>query len=81
SSLMEFSSSLFESNVQIKQMKQISSLDVNEKGIQGASATFTQISGSPLPKDCNDFVVDRSFGFIITDCNNIQLFSGVIYNI
>lgn len=61
------------------------SLKVEAEGISGAAATA--ILGSfgapngPFKKVYEDFVVDRSFGFIITDPNDVQIFSGVVKNI
>ncbi len=60
-------------------------LTVNRKGIEGAAVTVMQGAGAPGPDDYvdvyEDFVVDRAFGFILTDSYNVPLFSGVVKNI
>ena len=62
-------------------------LDVNKKGIEGAAVTIVAMSEStscPIEqykKIYNDFVVDKAFGYIVTDSNNVMLFSGVVNSI
>ena len=36
---------------------------------------------SAEPPICEDFIVNRSFGFILTDKNDVTLFSGVVNNL
>lgn len=57
-------------------------LDVNKNGIEGAAATVIVGNTSLQPADVKrDFVIDRAFGFIITDANDVTLFSGVVKTI
>ena len=61
------------------------SLTVNKKGIEGSAATVIPGAGAPGPNDYvdvyYDFVVDRAFGFTITDRYGFTVFAGVIKNI
>ena len=60
-------------------------LKVTRKGIEGASYTSIPAATSPAPLEYEkvyaDFVVDRSFAFILTDSYDIPLFIGVINNL
>ena len=61
-------------------------LEVNKRGIEGAAITAFPGAGAAGPNEeyvdvYYDFIVDRSFGFIITDYYDTILFSGVINNI
>ena len=60
-------------------------LTVNRKGIEGAAVTVMQGAGAPGPDEYTDvyvdFVVDKAFGFILTDSYNVPLFSGVIKSV
>lgn len=58
------------------------SLAVDKKGIEGAAGTIMPGgNGAPQPTEKYDFVIDRAFGFIITDSRDITLFSGVVNKI
>ena len=62
------------------------SLDVNKKGIEGAAVTVMPNAGAAGPLEgyeevYHDYIVDRAFGFLITDSNGTVLFSGVVNNI
>lgn len=59
------------------------SIDVNKKGIEGAAVTAMIMAGAAGPlegyKDVyHDYIVDRAFGFIITDSFETIIFSGVV---
>lgn len=62
-------------------------LDVNKKGVEGAAVTIiamdaaTSCPSEQYKKIYNDFVIDKAFGYIITDSSNVMLFSGVVNNI
>lgn len=57
-------------------------LAVDKKGIEGAAGTIMPGGdGAPQPTEKYDFVIDRAFGFIITDSRDITLFSGVVNKI
>ena len=61
-------------------------LKVNRLGVEGAAVTIVsnEMTAAPNPeqyiKVYNDFIIDRSFGFVITKYNQI-LFSGVVNNL
>ncbi len=61
------------------------SLTVNKKGIEGAAVTYIPGAGAAGPDEYtdvyHDYVVDRAFGYIITDYYGHVLFSGVINSI
>lgn len=60
----------------------VSLLNVDEKGIEGAAVTIMEAdTGSPFIEKKNvysDFVVDRAFGFALTDRYGTTLFSGIV---
>ena len=57
-------------------------LNVNRKGIEGAAVTILANPGAAAPDEFEDvylqFVIDRAFGFIISDAYGNTLFSGVV---
>lgn len=62
------------------------SIDVNDKGIEGAAVTVMPMAGAPGPLDgyeevYHDYIVDRAFGFVITDSYGAVLFSGVVNSV
>lgn len=63
------------------------SLEVNKKGIEGAAVTIMPMCGESGPieesyiKVYHDFVVNKAFGFVVTDTDNTILFSGVVNQI
>ena len=62
------------------------SIDVNERGIEGAAVTVMPMAGASGPLDgyeevYHDFIVDRAFGFVITDSYGAVLFSGVVNSV
>lgn len=60
-------------------------LEVNKRGIEGAAITVIPGAGAPGPDEYEnvyvDFIVDRAFGFILTDSYNTVIFAGVVENI
>lgn len=60
-------------------------LKVNRRGIEGAAVTVLELCGSAGPDGYEeiyeDFVIDRAFGFLISDRYGNTLFSGVVENI
>ncbi len=60
-------------------------ITVDAKGIEGAA--FTAVVGAgdsgppPYEKVYHDFIIDRAFGFILTDRDGTVLFSGVVNEI
>ena len=63
----------------------MASLNVDKTGIEGAAVVYIPGAGAAAPppyeKVYHDFVVDKAFGFVITDSNGTVVFSGVINNI
>ena len=64
-------------------IRHVTDLTVNKKGIEGAAVTVLAMgeATSAEPPICEDFIVNRSFGFILTDKNDVTLFSGVVNNL
>ncbi|MBR2341195.1 MAG: hypothetical protein IKA72_02135 [Clostridia bacterium] len=64
------------------EVRHITELEVDRKGIEGAAVTLMQMASSSAPGEYTkvyfDFVVDRAFGFVITDSYGATLFSGVV---
>ena len=60
-------------------------LKVDKKGIEGASVVVIPGAGAAGPDEYTevylDYIVDKNFIVIVTDGNDVPLFSGVIYNI
>lgn len=63
-------------------VRHVNTLTVNRKGIEGAAVTVLPVAGTPGPGEYTDvyedFVVDRAFGFILTDACDTVLFSGIV---
>ena len=62
------------------------SIDVNDKGIEGAAVTVMPMCGAAGPLEgykevYHDYIVDRAFGFVITDSYGAVLFSGVVNSV
>ena len=62
------------------------SINVNDKGIEGAAVTVMPSDGAAGPREgyedvYHDYIVDRAFGFIITDSYGTVLFSGVVNSV
>ena len=60
-------------------------MKVDRKGIEGAAVTALPMDGGTGPDGYEqlyeDFIIDRAFGFIISDSYGNTLFSGAIENI
>ena len=60
------------------------SLNVNARGIEGAAITVMPMAGAAGPGEYvevyHDYIVDRAFGYVITDSYGAVLFSGVVNN-
>ena len=75
-------SALSDEQMFCSQVRHVTKLDVNRKGVEGSAVTIMGISGSSAPNEYKrvyeDFVVDRAFGFLLTDSNDTVLFSGIV---
>ena len=76
---------LTDEKVVCEKVQHITELTVDRRGIEGAAVTHIPTAGAPGPGKYTrvefDFIVDRAFGFIITDRYNTTLFSGVVNEI
>ncbi len=64
-----------------KQVQHVTDLTVDKTGIEGAAVTVMEMAGTscpPFKRVYADFVLDRAFGFVITDWNNVALFTGAV---
>lgn len=74
----------YEGSVCCPDVRHVAKLSVDKKGIEGAAVTVFPFDGatSPGPDEYEkvylDFVVDRAFGFIVTDYYDVPLFTGII---
>ncbi|HBN12772.1 MAG TPA: hypothetical protein DD415_04065 [Clostridiales bacterium] len=60
----------------------VTDLTVDKSGIEGAAVTLVGgAEGAESKIVFEDFVLDRAFGFVITDSRDITLFSGVVNKI
>jgi serpin B len=68
-------------------IQHVTDLTVDKNGIEGAAVTVVSASESssieekPYTKIYQDFIVNKSFGFVITNSRNVTLFSGVVKTI
>lgn len=66
----------------VGKVQHVTKLTVNKSGIEGAAVTALEDFASALPpmweEVYEDFVVDKAFGFILTDGYGATLFSGVV---
>lgn len=78
-------SGLTDTPVVCGRVQHVTELTVDRRGIEGAAVTYIPMAGAPGPGEYErvyfDFIVDRAFGFIVTDPHNITLFSGVVHEI
>lgn len=78
-------STLSDEHCYCEKVRHVTDLTVNRKGIEGAAVTLEPMAGNAAPPEIvivkKDFVVNKAFGFIITDSDNTTLFSGVVNNI
>lgn len=75
-------SSLAEEKAYCAQVSHVAKLKVDRKGIEGAAVTVIPGAGASGPGEYErvylDFVVNRAFGFVLTDRYDVTLFSGVV---
>jgi serine protease inhibitor len=68
------------------EIQHVAKLKVDKKGIEGAAYTAINMKGEAGPLDgyedvFEEFVVDRSFFYVISDHNNLPVFSGIVNKI
>lgn len=78
-------SNIIEDNVCCNSIIHKAKLKVNKKGIEGAATTIVAMDGATndmeYQKVYRDYLVDKSFGYILSDSNGVMLFSGVVHNV
>ena len=74
---------VMDDNVACGDIKHIAKLNVNRRGIEGAAVTLVPgpTAAPPMTIVKNDIVLDRAFGYVITDHKDNILFSGVVNKI
>lgn len=68
------------------QVKHVTKLKIDKTGVEGAAVTIgvngaTSVDPEEYTRIYEDFVLDRAFGFILTDRYDVTLFSGVVNQI
>lgn len=76
-------SALTDEAIYCKKVQHVTKLEVGRRGIEGAAVTVMQAAPGGIPHDPytylhEDFVVDRAFGFVLTDRFGTVLFSGTV---
>ena len=66
-----------------ERVQHVAKLEVNKNGIEGAAVTIVVNEGESAPGEeyelvLNDFILDRAFGFVLTDRFDTVLFSGTV---
>ena len=87
-SVCDFSNVLQDVDVYCSSVIHKTKLKVDEVGIEGAAVTVMMFEPEsagpgedPIKYVYHDYIVDKSFGFILTDSRDITLFSGVVNKI
>jgi serpin B len=70
-------------NIYCRSVQHVTDLTVDKKGIEGAAVTVfgmgtTGAADDPYTNVYQDFIVNKSFGFVLTSSKNVTLFSGVV---
>ncbi len=78
-------SNLYDGAAACESVMHTAKLKVDRKGIEGAAVTTIPLAGAPAPDEYvyeyRDFVVNRAFGYIVTDSSGVTLFSGVVNSV
>ncbi len=79
-----YTSPLVDIPLQVSDIKHKVVIDVNKEGIEGAAVTMiiskAGTAFDQTPKKYHDFVLNKNFGFIITDPSDVVLFEGQVTN-
>jgi len=62
----------------LSQAKHAARVSIDEEGCTAAAFTVMEASGSGMPEDEVDFVIDRPFLFAITNDAGFPLFIGIV---
>ena len=73
------------SPARVDEIKHVTKLTVNRKGIEGAAVTVLPAAGAAGPGEyeevyCN-YIVDRAFGYVLENSDGIALFAGIVNGI
>ena len=80
-------SNLTDQGVYCEKVEHVAKLKVDKKGIEGAAYTAMQFKAEsafepPTYKEVyEDFVVDKAFYYVVSDHNNLPVFSGIVNKI
>ena len=77
-------SNLLNQSAYVSEIKHKAKLEVNEKGIKGASVTLSIVEGAAMPEYeevYENFIIDKTFGIIISNNTNEMIFTGVVDNL
>lgn len=79
-------SPLTETHVYCDEVMHEAKLKVDKKGIEGAAYTAVIMKGESAPyfeykQVYEDFIVDKAFYYVLTDHNNLPVFSGIVNKI
>ena len=78
--------SITDESIAIHSIIQECVIDVNKKGVVGGAytasfPTTTQPQQDPYTHVNETFIVDKNFGFIVSDSSDVIIFSGIVNNI
>ena len=78
-----FTSEMVKEQLVVSDIKHRVALTVDEKGVEGAAVTIIEVKENAIfepEKVYHDFIINKGFGFIITDVNDVILFAGQVVN-
>lgn len=66
----------------VDEIKHVTKLTVNRKGIEGAAVTVLPAAGAAGPGEYEEvyrnYIVDRAFGYVLENSDGIALFAGIV---
>lgn len=75
-------SPITDSPARVGQVRHVTELTVNRRGIEGAAVTVLPAAGAAGPGEYEevyrDFIVDRAFGYVLENSEGIALFAGIV---